>query len=476
MFGINYSRYHSKKAQKSVKFEVKLKDKTLRFPQKGIEMQDSTVFIWPLNVELDAMRLNYATAQLMGSIDNCYLFFQNRQIPVELSFDKSTVKGVEANRAKIKEESDSWIVNGLNPGKDCVLKVQLQNGEEKYVVILTEKEADNCWLLEQDGKKVCYISDADLYSSLGDVYIFSTDRKAAYYKLKTGMNLGFEQKAVIFNQPQMDIRIQPKGILEEAKWLETANFHGIEPYQQRYRRFFFKEFNLDNPSEIKKVTLFMYPESKCILNLNDTWVNQEVKPNQLNEIDLTGYARKGVNLLFASFPFVEGKKQFAARVIVEYYNYDRIEFSTDSSWLTTDYYSNPSLTRVFPQSVAPVVVNKPGYVEGIAYNTFKEWRIQVPTDALENLNNIYMRINYSGDKAEIYNGYMLSDDDYNSHATWTVGFNRQEHSVEGKELTLVIYKLDKDEKIFFDLPANGTDEQADVKKIEFDFECLQKIE
>ena len=53
-----------------------------------------------------------------------------------------------------------------------------------------------------------------------------------------------------------------------------------------------------------------------------------------------------------------------------------------------------------------------------------------------------MRINYSGDKAEIYNGYMLSDDDYNSHATWTVGLNRQEHSVEGKELTLVIYKLD----------------------------------
>lgn len=262
------------------------------------------------------------------------------------------------------------------------------------------------------------------------------------------MNPGFEQKAVIFNQPQMDIRIQPKGILEEAKWLETANFHGIEPYQQRYRRFFFKEFNLDNPSEIKKVTLFMYPESKCILNLNDTWVNQEVKPNQLNEIDLTGYARKGVNLLFASFPFVEGKKQFAARVIVEYYKYDRTEFSTDSSWLTTDYYSNPSLTRVFPQPVAPVVVDKPGYAESIAYNTFKEWRIQVPIDALENLNNIYMRINYSGDKAEIYNGYMLSDDDYNSHATWTVGLNRQEHSVEGKELTLVIYKLDKDEKIF----------------------------
>lgn len=46
---------------------------------------------------------------------------------------------MKASRAKIQEESDSWIVNGLNPGKDCVLEVQLQNGEEKYVVILTEK-------------------------------------------------------------------------------------------------------------------------------------------------------------------------------------------------------------------------------------------------------------------------------------------------------------------------------------------------
>ena len=27
----------------------------------------------------------------------------------------------------------------------------------------------------------------------------------------------------------------------------------------------------------------------------------------------------------------------------------------------------------------------------------------MPIDALENLNNIHMRINYSGDKAEIYN-------------------------------------------------------------------------
>lgn len=476
LFGINYCRYFPKKEQKNVKFEVKLKDKILRFPQKGIEMQDSTVFVWPLNIELDAMRLNYATAQLMGSVDNCYVFFQNRQVPVEFSFDKATVKNVEVAQANIKEDGDSWVVNGLNPGKDCMLKLRLQNGTEKHIVVLTEKEADNCWLLEQNGKKVCYLSDAGMYSSLGDIYIFSTDKKTVYNKLRTGMNPAFEQQEVVLAQPEINIDVRSKGILEEAQWLEAANFSKIDAYQQRYRRFFFKEFNLDNPSEIKKVTLFLYPESKCVLNLNDDWVNQKVKPNQLNEIDLTGYAKKGTNMLFASFPFVEGKKQFAARVIVEYYNYDRIEFSTDSSWLTTDYYSNPSLIRDFPRPVASVTVARPAYADGIVYDAFKEWSIQVPADALEHLNNIYMRIKYSGDKAELYNGYMLSDDDYNSHAVWTVGLNRQEHSVEGKKLTLVIYKKDKDEKIFFDLPAEGSDEEAAIKKISFDFEGLQKID
>lgn len=297
-----------------------------------------------------------------------------------------------------------------------------------------------------------------------------------YSKLQTGANPAFKRKEIVFSWPDIAIPVHPKGILEEAQWLETANFNRIEAYRQRYRRFFFKEFNLDNPSGIKKVTLLLYPESKCVLNLNDTWVNQEVKPNQLNEIDLTGYARKGVNMLFTGFPFVEGRKLFAARVIVEYYNYDRIEFGTDSSWLTTDYYSNPSLTREFPRPVAPVIVDKPEYADGITYDTFKEWSVQVPADALENLNNIYMRIKYSGDKAELYNGYMLSDDDYNSHATWTVGLNRQEHSVEGKNLKLVIYRLDNDEKIFFDLPVNGSDGKVEIKELGFNFERIQKID
>lgn len=475
LFGINYSRYYPKKVQKNIKFEIKLKGKMLRFPQKGIDLQDSTVFVWPLNVNLNEIHVNYATAQLIGEVDNCLLFFQNKGIPVELSLDKATVKNISSNHAVVKENSNSWIINEVNPGKDCILRIKLINGNEKYIIILTEQEADNCWLLDQDGVKTCYISEADLYSSNGVVYMSSLRDKEFYYKLITGKNTIFKQEEVLFEQPQIAIPVHPKRILDDADWLETANFDNIEPYQQRYRRFFFKEFSLSNPSEIKKATLYLYPESKCVLNLNDSWINQEVIPNKLNVLDLTGYVQKGNNMLFAGFPFTIGQKLFAARLIVEYYNYDRIELSTDSSWLTVDSYTNPSIMRAFPIPVPPVVAEKPLYADSINYSEFKEWVIQVPVDALEKVNNIYMRIKYSGDRAELYNGYMLSDDDYNSHAVWNIGLNRQEHSVEGKSLNLVIYKQNQGEKIFYDLPVDGTDQIAKIKNMVFESEKIEQI-
>lgn len=145
----------------------------------------------------------------------------------------------------------------MNPGKDCILRIKLINGDEKYIIILTEQEADNCWLLDQDGVKTCYISEADLYSSNGVVYMSSLRDKEFYYKLITGKNTIFKQEEVLFEQPQITIPVHPKRILDDADWLETANFDNIEPYQQRYRRFFFKEFSLSNPSEIKKATLYL---------------------------------------------------------------------------------------------------------------------------------------------------------------------------------------------------------------------------
>lgn len=79
---------------------------------------------------------------------------------------------MEVNRAKIKEESDSWVVSGLNPGKDCVLKVQLQNGEEKYVVILTEKRLITVGYWNKMGRKYA-IFLMRIYTVHLEMFIFS---------------------------------------------------------------------------------------------------------------------------------------------------------------------------------------------------------------------------------------------------------------------------------------------------------------
>lgn len=240
--------------------------------------------------------------------------------------------------------------------------------------------------------------------------------------------------------------------MHDAEWLQTADFKEIQPYQERYKRFFFKEFSLENPAGFKNASLFLYPENDCELNINDQWVKQEIVAGTLNKIDITGYVRKGNNMLFLAFPFVEGKSRFAARVIVEYYNYDRVEFTSDKSWLTVDMYTNPSLLRKYDRPGPPTIVSPPGDHSKIIYKGFEEWDIQVPRMAFDKMGNTVLHLSYKGDRAELYNDHHLSADDFNNNTVWRIGLNRQEYPVEGRTLRLVIYPLSEKSKIFFDNP------------------------
>ncbi len=225
---------------------------------------------------------------------------------------------------------------------------------------------------------------------------------------------------------------------------------------ERYHRFFFKEFSLENPSAIRKATMYIFPESACKLNLNEKWVRQEVKPGMVNVIDLTGYVQKGNNLMFVDFPYIEGQSSFAARVVVEYRNYDRVGFTTDASWLKADMYTNPSPMKPYDKPNASVIVPAPDGANELACPDFSEWDITVPEEAMKNLHALYLSLSYRGDRAELYNGHILCADDFNDNTPWTIGLQRITPSVEGKTLRLVIYPLSRSDKIYFDVPV-GTD-------------------
>jgi len=221
-------------------------------------------------------------------------------------------------------------------------------------------------------------------------------------------------------------------------------------------RFFVKEFNLGNPSKIKKASLIIAPQATCKLQLNNLWVNQPIIPDSMNVLDITGYISKNENSLMLDFPFEDGQKSFAAKLVVEYFNADKIELSTDQSWLTKDSYTYPSYLIKGGGYKQPEIV-KPVEELNKTLKDFDTYTFTLPENYLTDLNNLYLRINYTGNKARLYYNHQLIADDFYNGDVWHIGLNRLENTLENQPLKLEITPLKTSDRIYFDNEAAKAD-------------------
>lgn len=89
-----------------------------------------------------------------------------------------------------------------------------------------------------------------------------------------------------------------------------------------------------------------------------------------------------------------------------------------------------------------------------------EWRITVPANALQGVDDAILRIDFAGDVGRLFSGPTLLDDRFWNGLEWRVGLRRNAN-VLGKPLTLTISPLRADAPIYIDekyrpkLPKNG---------------------
>lgn len=468
LFGIHYARYQVRPISRNNHFLVRLKKETIEFPKKDVDIADSTIFIWPFNLNMKGAVMKYATAQLINTTGLDYFFFQNKQIPVEMAFRACDVEQIDVLGqpwTKVEKKQDCFVVSDIKPGSKCKVVLRLKNGSVKNIFVLTEEEAENYWVFTINGHKECYITSAGMYATKEGVFAYSDKPEIRISHLN--QSSAFEDILLQVPVATPKVVLTPRSLLSGASWLESGNIKQIPASQQLFRRFFFKEFSLENPSVFRKVTFYLYSETAGRVSLNGHWVEQDLHPGKLNALDLTGYVTKGENKLLLAFPYEEGMHRFAGRICVEYMNYDRINILTDPSWLTSDMYSYPSTLKSFPCSVSAKIVETPDFADSLTSDKFKEWNVSIPLDVFKNVNETYLHLQYTGDRAELYNDYMLSGDNFNSNVPWHIGLNRQEHNVAGKAMRLVIYPLKPSEKIFFDVsPDLSSFNQCSIKQFQ----------
>jgi hypothetical protein len=77
------------------------------------------------------------------------------------------------------------------------------------------------------------------------------------------------------------------------------------------------------------------------------------------------------------------------------------------------------------------------------------WSISAPKDALDDVADVFLDIDYQGDVARLFSGTRMLDDDIWYDGVWRIGLKRFKAEIE-QPLTHTVMPLRKDAPIFFD--------------------------
>ena len=394
---------------------------------------------------------------------------------------------MEASNGHIVKNNQGYVISDLHPGTNCVINILKKGGKQQQLIVLTREDGKNAWILKNAaGKKLFFISRAGLF--MKDNELHATDTLASM-NIKmladpglevniNGAQVGPHKADDLFisyqtnlSKKQIPCIYTQQLPLASAQWLVTS-VKTVYPSTELYHKEFQKEFSADNPAKIKSAKLILYPESDCRFRINDKWCQQPITPGVLNVLDITGYVNKGDNVLLMDFPYTTGNKAFAAQVSIEYFNTDRYDFSTDTSWLAADlYYFPPTYGSkpVYPLGLAtPQVTDARKVFNSPALQGVTEWTVPVACNYLNGLNNLYLAVKYKGDRISVRSDNKLIADNLNNNTEWLMDLKRNGSQQECRDLNLEIRPWKIIDKMYFDIVPAKTDEGASsIESIRF---------
>ena len=482
LFGLNYLRGYQKPTQKKVQFSVKMNKETIVFPSKSIDIPDSSIFIWPVNMKLEDVTLKYATVQPLAKYDGAHstdwYFFKTGQVDPEICINADQIVSVEFKISHVKKRDNDWLIKDIKTGLEHPVIIKTSNDKLHRLFILSDSQALNFWRLQDDTSKThLFISDAGLYVNRNQLEVITTKTQAGITMLngdfkiansesvsnieKTG---GFDKYDLTFPAKKIIANVQPVPVLGDAQWLKTS-VDNVSSKNELFNVIFIKEFNLGDPSRIKSATLLLATQQSGKLNVNETWINQPIDSNKVNQLDLTGYLQHGDNMLMLTFPTTSKNSAFAARLRVEYFNSAIFETKTDGSWVTTSQYLIPSKFQNVRGLKEPEIVSPADIPTTLKSN---EYKLSIPDHYFDGLNNCYLHIDYAGDKARLrFNNHLIADNFFNGQ-TWSVNLGNWGDELENKNLKFELTHLQPGRKIYFEKqPDESSIGKTSIENIQF---------
>ncbi|QTH41311.1 beta-galactosidase [Cohnella sp. LGH] len=182
LFFNNYQRLTKMEDKKDVQVELRLPGGQLTVPEAaGFTLKAGAYFIWPYHLDMEDVRLNYATAQPLCALredgDSTYVFFGVPGVRPEYVWDSSTVAHIEVieGSGRVERSGVTVAVRDLEPGTACEFAVRSVSGRTFKVLTLTGEQSLHLWKGKAFGRERLILCEGDVSFEKDGVRIGGTE-------------------------------------------------------------------------------------------------------------------------------------------------------------------------------------------------------------------------------------------------------------------------------------------------------------
>lgn len=256
VFFNNHVRQFETPVHQDTRFKVALPSGELSFPSQAVDIPSGAYFIWPFNMDLDGVRLSWATAQPVTRIEDgdsvTYVFSETSGVPVEMAFDGAT-GAVRQGRRSLRPGADGRVVvRDVKPGTGEALRLTSPAGKAIRIIVLAKDQAERISRLPVGGRDRLVLSDDVVFAQGGGLTLRSVDdpgfRLAVFpalaeapkasLPLAKGADGVFQTWSASATRRSLPVKVEP---MREAQAMPRPNTGGpsnaaVQPYPEAYGR------------------------------------------------------------------------------------------------------------------------------------------------------------------------------------------------------------------------------------------------
>jgi hypothetical protein len=416
LFVSNYLYRYDRPQYDQVQFKLKLHQEELTFPRKPVSIVDKSYFLWPFNLDLKGVNLKYATAQPITSHQDgkvsSYFFFEDDAIPAEYLIDASGIKTIQAKGAKVTKEKNRYFISDLVAGKESVITITRNNGEQVKLLTLTEKQSDEIWKGKSGQKDVVALTSSSLTIDGGKILITGDDAAQNISLYRSRGLQAFEDKIYHGQKPaQLQATVTILGPMDQARWIHSRTGSLLK-----------KTFDGTSLADVAEATLRFSSEKDVKIQ----WNGKEVSFKSVGEY---GKADVKANILSGNneirFETAGNDANLIATVEILYKNGVRKVWNTDDTWVNED--NKP--VEANGDRAKPALYSPEERLGLFAFNL---------PDLMQFNNDVRLELSYFGDRATAYIGDEPFTDTYNDGAPWLLGVSRKKEELNTDKLMVRI--------------------------------------